>query len=143
MGRVHTCKHCKGKFKTYHRSAMYCSNACQQAYQATLIVKRWKSGEFHGNRGSLFALSKSVRRYMLQKHSHKCSRCGWQKKHPTTGKVPLQVHHIDGDATNTIEKNLEVLCPNCHSLTPNYGKLNKVGRWSRRDNAQGKLTKPK
>lgn len=140
MGRVQTCKHCKSQFKVKHKGAMYCSNACQQAYQAGLIIKRWKAGEFHGNRGSLFALSKAVRRYMLQKHSHKCSRCGWQKKHPTTGRVPLQVHHIDGNATNTVEKNLEVLCPNCHSLTPNYGKLNKVGRWKRRGN---KLTKPK
>ena len=30
------------------------------------------------------------------------------------------------------EDNLEVLCPNCHSLTETYGSLNKNGRKERR-----------
>ena len=30
----------------------------------------------------------------------------------------------DGDATNNSEDNLQLLCPNCHSLTENYGRLN-------------------
>lgn len=41
-----------------------------------------------------------------------------------TGEPPLHVHHIDGDATNNSEDNLQLLCPNCHSLTENYGRLN-------------------
>lgn len=36
----------------------------------------------------------------------------------------MNVDHIDGDATNNSEDNLQLLCPNCHSLTENYGRLN-------------------
>lgn len=39
--------------------------------------------------------------------------------------MPLEVHHIDGNCTNNKEENLQLLCPNCHSLTPNSGSLNK------------------
>ena len=42
-----------------------------------------------------------------------------------TGKIPLEVHHIDGDCTNNKEENLQLLCPNCHSLTENFGSRNK------------------
>ena len=50
-----------------------------------------------------------------------------------TGKIPLQVHHTDGNYLNHDEKNLELLCPNCHSLTSTNGTLNKGnGRRKRR-----------
>lgn len=48
----------------------------------------------------------------------RCENCGlteWQGQ-----KVPLEVHHIDGDELNSVLENLQVLCPNCHSLTNNY-----------------------
>ncbi len=42
------------------------------------------------------------------------------------------MNHIDGNSENNKEKNLELLCPNCHSLTPNFKGLNKGnGRHSR------------
>jgi len=44
---------------------------------------------------------------------------------PVTGKSPLEVNHLDGCFTNNQEDNLEVLCPNCHSLTPSYRSLNR------------------
>lgn len=44
---------------------------------------------------------------------------------PSTGKIPLTVNHVNGNPENTIEENLELICLNCHSLTPNYGSLNK------------------
>lgn len=34
--------------------------------------------------------------------------------------VPLELHHIDGDRFNNKFENLQILCPNCHALTPNY-----------------------
>ena len=36
------------------------------------------------------------------------------------------MHHIDGDCTNNKIENLQLLCPNCHSLTSNLGILNKT-----------------
>jgi len=34
------------------------------------------------------------------------------------------MHHKDGNRSNNKEDNLELLCPNCHSLTDNFGILN-------------------
>ena len=35
-------------------------------------------------------------------------------------KIPLQLHHINGDRTDNRIENLQLLCPNCHALTDNY-----------------------
>lgn len=69
-----------------------------------------------------FKPSNIIRRYMLEKY--KCSKCGWGEVNPYTNLVPLQIHHVDGNSTNNKEENLEVLCPNCHSLTENFGSRN-------------------
>jgi hypothetical protein len=34
--------------------------------------------------------------------------------------IPLELHHKDGDRTNNMLCNIELLCPNCHALTDNY-----------------------
>lgn len=63
--------------------------------------------------------------YLLQKFDNKCSICGWNKKHPVSNTSPLHVHHKDGNTKNNLEDNLDLLCPNCHSLTENFGSRNK------------------
>ena len=40
-------------------------------------------------------------------------------------KIPLELHHVDGDRFNNELVNLQVLCPNCHALTDNYSGRNK------------------
>ena len=60
--------------------------------------------------------------------NYKCQKCGWSERNPVTKRIPLEIHHVDGNYRNCKEDNLEVLCPNCHSLTPNFGSLNKEGR---------------
>ena len=62
---------------------------------------------------------------MFEKNDNKCQKCGWSIISEYTGKIPLQVDHIDGDWTNNRPENLQLLCPNCHTLTANYGSLNK------------------
>ena len=37
-------------------------------------------------------------------------------------KLALELHHIDGNHFNNELSNLQILCPNCHSLTPNHSK---------------------
>lgn len=34
--------------------------------------------------------------------------------------IPLELNHIDGNHVNNTLSNLQILCPNCHALTPNY-----------------------
>ena len=36
--------------------------------------------------------------------------------------IKLEVHHIDGDNTNNVLENLQLLCPNCHSYTDSWCK---------------------
>ncbi len=110
----------------------YCSSNCQQEYQSKQKIIEWKNGTFNGMSGK-YGLSKVIRKYMLEKANYSCQLCGWNKINPITGKSPLEIHHIDGDYTNNAEENLQVLCPNCHSLTPTYKSLNKDGREDRQD----------
>jgi len=39
--------------------------------------------------------------------------------------INMELHHIDGNRTNHLLKNLEMICPNCHSQTDNYRAKNK------------------
>lgn len=38
--------------------------------------------------------------------------------------INLELHHIDGDKSNNELNNLQLLCPNCHSYTDNFGSKN-------------------
>ena len=104
----------------------FCSNKCQFDFQYKKWVKCWKSGKINGNIGiAAKNISKHLKRYLIEKFNNKCSRCGWNKKHPITNVTPLEVDHIDGNAENNSEDNLRLLCPNCHALTPHYKNLNR------------------
>lgn len=52
----------------------------------------------------------------------KCEICGnseWMGE-----KIPLDLHHINGDHFDNRLENLIILCPNCHRLTDNWGYKN-------------------
>ena len=55
---------------------------------------------------------------------HKCENpeCGLTEWHGKS--IPLELHHINGDNTDNRLENLQLLCPNCHSLTDTYGGKN-------------------
>ena len=108
------------------RQEKYCSNQCQLEKQYQEYITAWKAGKRDGNRGQKTRLlSKHLRRYLLHKYKDKCSKCSWSVRHKITGSVPLEIDHIDGDAKNNSESNLQILCPNCHSLTPHFRNLNR------------------
>lgn len=57
---------------------------------------------------------------------HKCEVClltNWNDE-----KIPLELHHVDGDRFNNVLNNIQLLCPNCHSQTDNNSGKNK-GRY--------------
>ncbi len=88
------------------------------------FIERWINGEELGMKGKT-GISGHIRKYLFNLYDYKCKLCGWSEINKTTGKIPLEVNHIDGCFTNNKPENLELLCPNCHSLTSSYRSLNK------------------
>ena len=67
----------------------------------------------------------------------KCAICGigrWLDE-----EVPLQLDHKNGNKEDNNLKNLRLLCPNCHALTPQYRLKNefKGETYSNRDKESG------
>lgn len=83
-------------------------------------IATWLAGSVVSGRSAC----DKIKRYLLEKFRG-CQRCGWSQIHPFTEIIPVQLHHIDGNHLNNHPDNVELLCPNCHSLTPNYMALNK------------------
>jgi predicted restriction endonuclease len=134
-----TCRSC-GQQITHekHSLAVYCSHDCQWERRKRAYLEGWKEGRESGNGvGVSVNLSEVVRGYIMEKYDRKCALCGWCGINPKSGRSPLTVHHIDGDALNSSEDNLILLCPNCHSLTPTYGSLNKDSARSSRRKQKG------
>ena len=94
---IYQCAHCAKEFRASpSRKRKYCSRACinksyHGIWKATFITVR-KNLQI---RGKLSA----------------CERCGYSEHIAVLG-----VHHKDRDRTNNDLNNLEILCPNCHSL---------------------------
>jgi hypothetical protein len=116
------CLNCNKDIKS--KIKKFCDNACQNELSYKNYIKRWKSGLVSGG-SKTGVVSNHVRRYLFEKFENKCSRCGWNHKNPVTGKIPLQAEHQNGNSRDHRESNLILLCPNCHSLTPTYGNLNR------------------
>jgi len=122
------CLRCKIEFSTCYRGK-YCSRSCGALAQ----VDRRRQLAFkkiHAGDTSLYV--SQYKKYLVQTFGEQCMKCGWGERNPTSGKIPIELEHIDGNSNNNSLDNLQLLCPNCHSLTPTYKALNKGnGRWDR------------
>lgn len=127
--QIRYCKNCNKPL--LNRGKSFCSNSCQQDYLYKKYIDDWKQNKVNGLSGK-YSISNYIRKYLFIKYNYKCCICGWGVKNLFTNKIPLEIHHIDGDYTNNNESNLQLLCPNCHSLTSTYKNLNKVGRKQRK-----------
>ena len=122
---VRHCPACGAVIKGY-RHKKYCSKKCMDDARYNEYVRQWLNGEILGYYPDTnHSVKPFVRRYLFEKFNNKCQKCGWSESNKFTNKIPLTVHHKDGDSTNTVLDNLELLCPNCHSLTETYGAGNK------------------
>ena len=106
------------------KNTKYCNNSCQKEYEYKQYILRWKEDQEDGLKAK-YSISNHIRRYLYEKYNNQCSKCGWNEINPFTGNIPLEIEHIDGNYLNCSEENLDLICPNCHSLTATYKGANK------------------
>lgn len=110
------CLYCGEKLTV--RRNQYCSQEHNKQHKHEQFMSAWIAGD-------LTRVNASTVPYNLLKfRGAKCEVCGWNEVHPVTGRIPVQIDHVDGDVTNNALDNLQILCPNHHALTPTYGSLN-------------------
>ena len=94
--------------------------------------QRWNKGKGNTEETAIYPLndilqkgiiysSDSLRKRLIKSELKKneCELC-----HTSGEKVPLELHHINGDHCDNRIENLQILCPNCHSKTPNFRNRN-------------------
>lgn len=126
------CIECNVPLKRANRK--FCSNKCQGSKKRRETFEKIEAGDTTLH-------EESYREYLINKYSSVCMECNWSKINIHTGKVPIQLEHIDGNSENNTLSNLKILCPNCHSLTPTWGGANKGrGRKKRQQKRKEKWT---
>lgn len=117
--RTNTAKYCSRI--CYHRSQInrgskefkcqfceqlfYDSPSVKRKYCSIKCVNKKKKEEWHPVYSTVRKKMKSLN--MIEK----CEKCGYDEI-----KEILGIHHIDKNRKNNTQKNLRVLCPNCHSI---------------------------
>lgn len=104
----------------------FCSHKCRARAMRLSVFEQIENGTYATKGGQ-----SGLRHYLEEKRGKICAECGlseWQGC-----PIPLDVDHIDGNPENHKLDNIQLLCKNCHALTPTYGAKNKgQGRESRR-----------
>lgn len=106
---------------------IYCNMDCANKQKSRNTIDKWLSGNHRGmtDGGKTCAW---VKPELVRLYGNKCIQCSWNEINPTTGRVPIELDHIDGDWTNSSFSNVRLLCPNCHSLTSTYRFLNSTSQ---------------
>ena len=155
---MNECKKCRKKFEAVKGLVNYCSLECRnsrswsdedkkkKSISAKLSEKvkiansnkpqdYWKNiGEIRKeNHRKQILESKyedlsfeSLRFRILYEQENKCNKCGldsWLGQ-----ELLLELEHKDGNNKNNSRDNLEMICPNCHSLTKTWRGRNKRER---------------
>ena len=95
----------------------YCNFECKRNYR----IKKWLVGE--DDCQTVHGCSKIIRDYLIKAYNDKCEECGYYGRR-NCGPSILKIHHVDGNWRNNTPKNIQILCPNCHCHTNNYGSKN-------------------
>lgn len=128
----HICEWCKEKFTPITTKAIhFCSQTCSQRARFCNHFLEW----YYNPCSNIHP--RSLKLYLLTIHGNVCFN---HLKNPSIcisntslmDQMPLIVDHIDGNSKNNYKDNIQLLCPNCHSLTPNYKNKNNFGRFKRK-----------
>lgn len=104
--RRYDCLNCGNAITT--KAYKYCSSRCASEY-------RIKSSAIQIEQG-LVSTPDTLKTYLIRRDGYVCQCCTlteWMGE-----PIPLELDHIDGNASNNDPGNLRLLCSNCHSLTP-------------------------
>jgi len=121
--KIYNCLYCgKECAKGYSKLNKYCDNVCQRKHQREQFYQLLVEGKLTGR--------KTIRKLLAWKFGWKCFECGLSEWRGHT--ISLELDHIDGNAGNNNIDNLQLLCPNCHSITDTWkGRNRGNGRASR------------
>jgi hypothetical protein len=98
----------------------FCSQRCHFEYDFKLRMRLFEAELYPPT-----SQARMAKKYLIRRFGEHCSRCGWAERNPVSGKIPVEVEHLDGDWMNNRPSNVCLLCPNCHSLTATYRGLNR------------------
>jgi dimeric dUTPase (all-alpha-NTP-PPase superfamily) len=79
----------------------------------------WSKGQQLKN-WSEYSKAANLKPHLIKERGHICEKCKlseWLNQ-----SITLETHHVDGDRTNNVLTNLQLLCPNCHSYTDTWRK---------------------
>lgn len=93
----------------------FCSRPCKDKAQ--------RLEGFSALHPSHYGTADVSKKQLIRIRGHQCENCG--SKEWMGLPIPLEVDHIDGNATNNDSKNHRLLCPNCHAQTPTYRGRNR------------------
>jgi len=121
-------KNCLFCDKSIPNRNTYCDNTCQRKFEKQNDFLLLKEGKFNelGNKQTIDRVSKQ---YLISIYGESCMKCDWSDVNSWTNKVPIELNHIDGNPENHNLQNLELLCPNCHSLTEFNKSRGKGRKW--------------
>jgi len=118
------CKHCSNVLPYEKRKAKFCSHSCSATFinntrghyrKIPTIKLTNKEKNLKRFNDGLITTRKTIKNCLIELYGHKCMICS--STHWMNSIIPLEVDHIDGNASNNFPVNLRIICPNCHAQT--------------------------